>query len=628
MDAQPEAWIAAKFVLLIVGLLLPGATLMRALRVPASVATSFAGSALALYVTVLALHFIGERISLLSLGVGLGAITLLAHLVHLRSELEGTASPFGNRLGNYNPLTGMGPWVPVYLIFGAAVIWRAWHEPLAGPDVEFRWGFLAEQMLRIGSLNFYPPQSIADFQSYFGAESIPPGVSALHVWAYACADGPVAFWTMPAVVLQLWSVHELLWRLAERIGGVQAARFSCLAAAACPLLTWSILIGQETGLTTIALVGGAYAILVWNDTRTAGWAALAGIFATVGASAREYGLVFPALGSIGFIVLRANWQAWLAYGLAAAFALIWPLRISLLTGNPFYSLSLGSHLPGNERFLAWINHHAAALGDVLQSGSSWAAIASVLLFYAPLAFVGWWILVHATFRRKRFAVFGLVVTGVMLGLWAASVRYTSGEPFYSLHVTSPALVFGCLATGMAFARYVSLRPKSRVSTTALVCLFVIALLPATLAFPANPLRVPWRKWPAVKSDPSPPILGTADESVAIVLRSTFASSPGRTRSQTVVLADSPGYQRRFMPAGIPVIPLWSPQADWLFNLNLSPAEAVRQWHQSRVSFIIVTKTQANLDFFNTRSRWNRPPFQAQLVGETPLTSVFAIRTVE
>lgn len=627
MDAQPEAWIIAKFALLVVGLLLPGATVMRALRVPASVATSFIGSALALYVTVLVLHSIGERISLLSLGVGLGAITLLAQLVHLREGVDGTSSPFLKRLRDYNPLTGMGPWVLVYLVFGAAAIWRAWHEPLAGPDVEFRWSFLAEQMLRFGSLNFYPPQTTADFHSYFWVESIPPGVSALHVWAYACADGPKAFWTMPAVILQLWSVHELLWRLAERTGGVQAARFSCLAAAACPLLTWSILIGQETGLTAIALVGGAYALLVWNETRAAGWAALAGIFVTVGASAREYGLVFPALGLIGLIAVRANWRAWLAFGAAAAIALIWPLRIWLLTGNPFYSLPLGSHSPVNERFLAWINHDAVALGSVLTSVSGWAVITRCLLLYAPLAFVGWWILLHATFRRKRFAVIGLVATGVMLALWAASVRCTNGGPFYSLPVTSPALVFGCLATGMAFARYVGSRPKSRVSTTALASLFVIVLLPATIALPANPLRVPWREWPAFKA-PNAPILGTTDESAALVLRAMSTSSRGKTREQPVVLADAPGFQRRFLPLGIPVIPLWSPQADWLFNLDLPPADALRRWRESRVNYIIVTKWQANMDFFNTRSRWNRPPFQVQLVGETPLTRVFSIKEVD
>ena len=81
-----------------------------------------------------------------------------------------------------------------------------------------------------------------------------------------------------------------------------------------------------------------------------------------------FGIIFGTICLIGLIVVRANWQAWLAFGVVATLALLWPLRIWLLTGNPFYSLPLGSHLPVNERFLAWINNDAAALGGVLCCG--------------------------------------------------------------------------------------------------------------------------------------------------------------------------------------------------------------------------------------------------------------------
>jgi hypothetical protein len=55
---------------------------------------------------------------------------------------------------------------------------------------------------------------------------------------------------------------------------------------------------------------------------------------------------------------------------------------------------------------------------------------------------------------------------------------------------------------------------------------------------------------------------------------------------------------------------------------------VRRWRQSQVSHIIITKWQTNLNFFNAWSRWGRPPIQVQLVGETELTAIFAIRAVE
>lgn len=97
------------------------------------------------------------------------------------------------------------------------------------------------------------------------------------------------------------------------------------------------------------------------------------------------------------------------------------------------------------------------------------------------------------------------------------------------------------------------------------------------------------------------------------------------RSDAVILADSPGFQRRFLPVGIPVVPLWSPQVDWLFDFKLSPETAVRHWRESKVEYIIITKWQTNIDFFNTHSLWSRPPFQVQLIGDTELTAVFAIR---
>jgi hypothetical protein len=81
------------------------------------------------------------------------------------------------------------------------------------------------------------------------------------------------------VVLQLRSIHELLWRTTNRIGAGFAARFACLAVAACPFLTWSVLIGQETGLIALSVIGIAYSITGWSERRAWNWAALAGMFA-------------------------------------------------------------------------------------------------------------------------------------------------------------------------------------------------------------------------------------------------------------------------------------------------------------------------------------------------------------
>jgi hypothetical protein len=617
----------ATLLLLLAGLLAPGLALARALRVSVTIATSFAGSAVALYVTVLALQ-------LLNLPVAFGSILTGVMLIAVVAEIAARRRGFTNFNSNSVPgetgaQTLFGEfrgWTVLYALFWLAVLWRVWHQPLGGPDVEFRWGFLAEQMLRLGSLDFYPPRSAEDFFAYFWVESIPPGASVLHAWAYACSGKSAAGWTIPVTLLQLWSVHELAGRLAARLAGVGAARSAVLAMAGTPLLTWSILLGQETGLTALSLVGLAWALVVWRETRATGWAALAGVFALLGASAREYGLVFPALAGVGLLMYRADRRAWFWFLGPAAIVLVWPLRSAVLTGNPFYSLPAGP-LPVNERFVAWIQHDADAFGAVLHGPAGWGQIARYLGLYAPVAFAGWIALVVGAVYRRRDAVLGFFAVFVVLALWVASVPYTNGGLFYSLRVTSPALALGAVAVGVSLTR-VAFPARVRWLSRAFVGVFAAAALVATLALPVNAWRVPLRDWPAFA--PSDLTLAPkVDESVDLVLKAMRSTSADMNQGYApVVLTDGPGYQRRFRAAGVQVVPLWSPQADWLFEPSLSPTATFEGWRDSRIRYLILTKWGSNVAFFNERSRWPERPIQLQPLGETELTAVFAIRAVE
>ncbi|MEO6245712.1 MAG: hypothetical protein ABIQ12_09770 [Opitutaceae bacterium] len=55
---------------------------------------------------------------------------------------------------------------------------------------------------------------------------------------------------------------------------------------------------------------------------------------------------------------------------------------------------------------------------------------------------------------------------------------------------------------------------------------------------------------------------------------------------------------------------------------------IRCWRDSGITHVIQTKWQANLDFFTTRCLLARPPLGQNLIGETPLTAVFAITLAE
>ncbi len=615
----------AMFALLLAGLLVPGAILMRALRVPGGIATSFAGSVAALYLTVLALQLCSLPISLGTLAAGLAIISLVARFLRGGKEREPTPEPsLLSWAGLRNTFSLFGGWTPLYALFWIAVLLRVWHAPLNGPDIEFRWGWLAEQMLARGSLDFYPPRSAGDFFDYFWAESIPPGAAALHAWAFACAGGAKAAWTIPATLLQLVALHEIIWRTAQHFGGDRAARFACLAAAACPLLTWAVLLGQETGLTALALAGVAWALIAWRQNLSGGWAALAGVFALLGASAREYGLIFPALAAVGFLALRADRKTWLEFSAIAVLALIWPLRTWLLTGNPFHSLAVGGVFPVNDRFVAWIGSEAETFGAALRSGAGWADAGRYLVQLAPAALLGWvWLAVTAV-RRGRTAWWGLASVLALLALWAASVRYTNGGLFYSLRVAAPALALGAIASGEALTATAWAQRRVALLAPALLGFLVLAALPPTLALPQSHTRTPWRDWPGFTTR-TETALGLRDEVVALVAKARAALPVGEP---IIVLADSPGFQRRFAPTGIDVLPLWSPHVDWLFDPSL-PAEAARKaWRDSGVRFVVVAKFQPNLEFFNRHSRWQKPPFRSDFVGETSLTAVFALRAVD
>jgi hypothetical protein len=391
-----------------------------------------------------------------------------------------------------------------------------------------------------------------------------------------------------------------------------------LAAAACPLLSWATLLGQETGLTAIALAGIAWALTGWRENGERRWLAAAGLFASVGAVVREYGIVFPLLAAAGLLGLRSDRRAWLAFLLPAAAGLVWPLRTWLLTGNPFHSLAVGGLLPINERFVAWINFDAATLRSALWSAPGAMNLARYLLFFSVPALVGWLVVARMLRAHPRLAGWAAGAIALIIGLWILSVPFTNGGLFYSLRVLSPALALGCIGTGIGLAHITAPPRPNPVLPSVLVAGTCLALLVPTAALPLDFRSAPWREWPAF-CRPAP---AEADETVGAIAR-LQREADGKDRVG-VILADGPGFQRRLADTGLTVIPPWSPQADSLFDASLPPAEAASRWRASGITHLVVTKWQPNVDFFQQHSRWRQPPFVTRLVAETSRTRVFAV----
>ena len=581
--------------LLLAGLILPGSMLLRALRLPWSLAAAFAASAATLYLVVLLFACTGVALSLFTLGAGLGLVTVVARLVPTRPSSVQLSSSFAC-------FSNMGAWLPLYLAFWAVVAWRLGTQPLSGPDVYFRWSYLAEQMLRFGSLDFYPAHTAADFTRYFWAESIPPGIAGLYAWAYACAGSYHALWTSPVVALQLLALHELIWRLGSRWGGEVIARRAVLLAAACPLLTWSFLIGQETGLLAVAVTGLVWSLSHTHEADGARWSALSGIFAVVAASAREYGPVFAVAAVVAAKLLQLPRRRVLILALVALpMACAWPLRVWLRTGNPLYSLDLFGMLAVNPVFTAWNDSFRAP-----HAGIGWSSLGRYFLLWALPATAGMIALVALLVARLREARLVAGFVGLVFALWLVSVAYTAGGLFYSLRVLAPG--FALLMVVASYGAGYFIRHAEAAKYLALaVGLVSLEALPKTLLLPENPYRVAVRDWPAAGGE-FPASVRAQEEALVAKLKSL----PGRSR----VLSDLAALPRVLAAINTEVLPLWSPEVAWLFDGSARPEEVAQRWRKSGLRYVIIAKSGPTPDFFRTHARWRAPWFTLKPVAET------------
>ena len=591
---------ALRLALLFAGLLLPGSMLLRALRLPWSLAAAFATSAAALYGVVLLFAWTGAVISLLTLAAALALVTLVASLVPARPSRTQISSSFAS-------FGQMGGWLPLYGAFWLIVAWRLGFHPLNGPDVSFRWSWLAEQMLQFGSLDFYPPRSGEDFIRYFWAESIPPGIASLYAWTYACAGSKQALWTSPVVALQLLAVHELIWRLASRWGGEAVARRAVLLAAACPLLTWSVIMGQETGLMSVAVTGIVWSLHHLRDENGSRWAVLAGIFSIVAASTREYGAIFALVAVAATVWLGApRRQTWLLAAVALPVALAWPLRVWVLTGNPIYSLNLAGIFPVNPIFTLWNDTLRGSSSQALTLWESWVSLGRYMLLWAFPAVVGVAALILLLVQRLREARIVAVFVALVFALWFVSVAYTAGGLFYSLRVLGPALALLAFIGSYGFGFVAQNRTATRCLAVA-VALVVLESLPKTLVLPENPYRLALRAWPQA-AEQFPALVRATNDSLLAKLQPL----PDRRR----VLSDHAGTPRVFAAIGTEVAPLWSPEVAWLFDETLPPEEVARRWRKSGLRYLVLGKSGATANFMPTHARWRAPYFTLRPVTET------------
>ena len=588
-----------RLTLLLAGLIAPGFALLRALRLPFTLGGCVVTSAVVLSTTVVAFTLIHVPLTLLTLSAALALCTAAALFASTRRAKKTAPLPPPEDTHSFAAFTSLGWWTPLYAAFWLIVLWRLGTQPLTGADVNFRWAWLAEQISRLHTLSFYPPRSPADYSLYPWPESLPPGIASLHAWSFLCGGSTRALWTSPAVLLQLLALHEFIWRLAFSWGGDSAARRAVLLAAATPLLTWSAIIGQETGLTALSVCALLFGLLRWHKTRAPAWLVFAALASVAGASAREYGPAFPLLGLGVLALMHSPRRAVLTFAaITLPLAAAWPLRTWVLTGNPFFSLNLAGLFATNTLFATWSAHFHTEARTILFTLDAWRQIARYLILFAPVALFGGLALLFHACRGLREARWCLACAALSVALWLASVPFTAGGLFYSLRVLAPAVALAAAFGGYAIlAAFTAARRIADV----VLALTLLATLPHTLTLPENAYRSPPREWPDTARRFE--VLGTRAESdLVAALRALPSRGPAR------LLTDFAGLPHALRDTALITVPIWSPEVAWLFDASLPPAETTRRWRASGLRYVVTSPAPSFLAFLTRQAQWRSPTF--------------------
>jgi hypothetical protein len=487
------------------------------------------------------------------------------------------------------------PIVPLLIAVGFAlgvIAYRAIAQPLTGPDTIFRWDFLARQILRERGISFYPPVSDADFAHYMWPDGIPPLLSLLYVWSYVGAGSVAAAYTAVVVTFFALLGFILVGSLAARIAGRRAGVWAMAVLAGSALFTWSVSMGQETGLTTFGTLA-----LVWAlGCEKAGpdWR-LAGLAAGVTAISRDYGLAVAAAGAAFLATRRRSWRELAGYfGVAAAVAGPWYARNWVRTGNPLYNIDILGLFPVNEshsglmrsyvRFLGFGGHMHERLSEL--GSLIWPLGCGVLLAaFASLRIRGAW-----PAALRWFSALWLV-------LWLWSVGYTAGGMSYSLRILAPLLAMLAVVGGITLS-------KARVIwrgvlATALLIVSLEASARA-LVMMRVPLGIPVKSWPRVGDTFSAKAGGPSFDRAAAVI--------GR---HSVFVDDA--YAHAFLAArGVTVVPPWSPELNFLRAPGIDVAEAVRRLHSLGIDYMWLSASRetrayfGGFSFFDGLDPWVRP----------------------
>jgi hypothetical protein len=458
------------------------------------------------------------------------------------------------------------------------------NSPLMGSDAPFRWDFLAQRILSTGKFSFYPPLTPADFRSYFFVDGIPPMVSFTNWWLYASAGRYLPVLICVFVAAQFVCALAFTYGAAAALFSRRAGVVAAAILASSPLFFRAVVLGQETGLTALAIAAMFYFLVTARESREIPAMVSAGLAAGLCALSREYGWIALVASVIALLWRRQPWKQVVVFGgVTAVVAGPWYVRNWVVAGNPFYSLRFAGFAvnPIHDSILQF---YKATLGVGRWSASNWVSVSLLILTLALFP-----TLAGIPGGVKHFRRHGYLLAGALLvvAVWILSIGYTSGGVEISTRVLSPALVLLSIAGGGMLE---PLWGRARWGMAMLIALVACQLWNAAqgMYFPNSPLSIGSGQW--VQSA-FPRILGPAEFQMRDQLVKLLP--PGR------VLTDSAYLHAALVDSSVEVVPVWSPEVRFLFSSP--PEEAERQLQALHIASIVCYPQTLNMAYLVSAS---------------------------
>lgn len=569
-------------VFLLLGFFFPGFFIAKCLRHNLWWASAFTVSLLVLFHSIFWLGVFHVPITLWTVLPILLVVTAAAAWCQRRFALPITASPATPKFPLQDRLLLLGSGlVGVVLLVHSAI------APAMGGDTPFRWDFLATRILASGKFDFYPPLAPLDFRTYFFVDGIPPLVSFTHWWVYASAGQHLPSLTAIFVAAQFACTLGFTYGVSSAVFSRRAGVLAAAILATSPLYFRSVVLGQETGMTALAIAATLYFVVSSGLPNDAPAMVSAGLAAALCALSREYGWIAVIAGVIALLWRRQSLKHVILFGsVAVAAAGPWYVRNWILAGNPFYSLRFAGFSVNliHDRILQF---YAASLGVQQWTLGSVTNVIYLLLLFATFQLLAGFPGGFPKFRRHGYL---LIIALMLVAVWIQSAAYTSGGLEASTRVLTPALVVLSIT---AAALLESLTRRPRWNTAIVIAIIAGQLWTAAqgAVYPKNTLTLPPGQW---AENAFPHILPPAEFQIRDQLVKVLP--PGSR-----VLSDSAYLHAALADVGIEVVPVWSPEVRFLFTA--SPEEAESRLRALNIGSVVCYPKTLNMEFLTSTSRF-------------------------